>query len=120
MLKAPYDGVIGNVAVQVGDLVSAGQRLAALVPTDELYIDANFKETQIAHLVPGSKVQIHVDAYEDSSIEGTSHRSRRRPGSVFSLLPAENRDGNFTQGHPARSGAHHAAPSAAKGTCARA
>src|SRR4029453_3615680 len=60
VLKAPYDGIVGNVAVQVGDLVSAGQRLAALVPVDQLYIDANFKETQIAHMVPGSKVSIHV------------------------------------------------------------
>jgi membrane fusion protein (multidrug efflux system) len=97
VLKAPYDGVIGNVAVQVGDLVSAGQRLAALVPTDELYIDANFKETQIAHLVPGSKVQIHVDAYEDHPIEGTVASISPASGSVFSLLPAENATGNFTK-----------------------
>ncbi|WP_046116543.1 HlyD family secretion protein [Ensifer aridi] len=97
VLKAPYDGVIGNVAVQVGDLVSAGQRLAALVPTDQLYIDANFKETQIAHLVPGSKVQIHVDAYEDHPIEGTVASISPASGSVFSLLPAENATGNFTK-----------------------
>jgi membrane fusion protein (multidrug efflux system) len=97
ILKAPYDGVIGNVAVQVGDLVSAGQRLAALVPTDQLYIDANFKETQIAHLVPGSKVQIHVDAYEDHPIEGTVASISPASGSVFSLLPAENATGNFTK-----------------------
>lgn len=97
ILKAPYDGVIGNVAVQVGDLVSAGQRLAALVPTDQLYIDANFKETQIAHLVPGSKVEIHVDAYEDHPIEGTVASISPASGSVFSLLPAENATGNFTK-----------------------
>lgn len=97
VLKAPYDGVIGNVAVQVGDLVSAGQRLAALVPTDQLYIDANFKETQIAHLVPGSKVEIHVDAYEDRPIEGTVASISPASGSVFSLLPAENATGNFTK-----------------------
>ncbi|MDK1490697.1 HlyD family secretion protein [Sinorhizobium sp. 7-81] len=97
VLKAPYDGVIGNVAVQVGDLVSAGQRLAALVPVDQLYIDANFKETQIAHLVPGSKVQIHVDAYDDHPIEGTVASISPASGSVFSLLPAENATGNFTK-----------------------
>lgn len=97
ILKAPYDGVIGNVAVQVGDLVSAGQRLAELVPTDQLYIDANFKETQIAHLVPGSKVEIHVDAYEDHPIEGTVASISPASGSVFSLLPAENATGNFTK-----------------------
>lgn len=97
VLKAPYDGVIGNVAVQVGDLVSAGQRLAALVPVDQLYIDANFKETQIANLVPGSKVQIHVDAYEDHPIEGTVASIAPASGAVFSLLPAENATGNFTK-----------------------
>ncbi|AWM26616.1 hemolysin D [Sinorhizobium fredii USDA 205] len=97
VLKAPYDGVIGNVAVQVGDLVSAGQRLAALVPVDQLYIDANFKETQIAHLVPGSKVQVHVDAYDEHSIEGTVASISPASGSVFSLLPAENATGNFTK-----------------------
>ncbi|MGF6173600.1 HlyD family secretion protein [Ensifer sp. 4252] len=97
VLKAPYDGVIGNVAVQVGDLVSAGQRLAALVPVDQLYIDANFKETQIAHLVPGSKVKVHVDAYDEHAIEGTVASISPASGSVFSLLPAENATGNFTK-----------------------
>ena len=62
VLKAPYDGVVGNLSVQVGDLVSAGSRLAALVPTDRLYIDANFKETQLKKLVPGETVKIKVDA----------------------------------------------------------
>ncbi|HXV32118.1 MAG TPA: HlyD family secretion protein [Sinorhizobium sp.] len=97
VLKAPYDGVIGNVAVQVGDLVSAGQRLAALVPVDQLYIDANFKETQIARLVPGSKVNVHVDAYDEHAIEGTVASIAPASGSVFSLLPAENATGNFTK-----------------------
>ncbi|WEX77083.1 HlyD family secretion protein [Sinorhizobium numidicum] len=97
VLKAPYDGVIGNVAVQVGDLVTAGQRLAALVPIDQLYVDANFKETQIAHLVPGSRVEIHVDAYDEHPIEGTVASISPASGSVFSLLPAENATGNFTK-----------------------
>jgi membrane fusion protein, multidrug efflux system len=97
VLKAPYDGVIGNVAVQVGDLVSAGQRLAALVPVDQLYIDANFKETQIADLVPGSKVKIHIDAYDEHPIEGTVASISPASGAVFSLLPAENATGNFTK-----------------------
>ncbi|MBM3094728.1 HlyD family efflux transporter periplasmic adaptor subunit [Ensifer sp. T173] len=97
VLKAPYDGVIGNVAVQVGDLVSAGQRLAALVPVDQLYIDANFKETQIAHLVPGSKVKVHIDAYDEHAVEGTVASIAPASGSVFSLLPAENATGNFTK-----------------------
>ncbi|MDX3927736.1 MAG: HlyD family secretion protein [Shinella sp.] len=97
VLKAPYDGVVGNIAVQAGDLVSAGQRLAALVPVDQLYIDANFKETQIADIAPGSKVRIHVDAYTDHDIEGTVASIAPASGSVFSLLPAENATGNFTK-----------------------
>ena len=97
VLKAPYDGIVGNLAVQDGDLVSAGQRLAALVPVDQLYIDANFKETQIAHMVPGSKVSIHVDAFDEEPIVGTVQSISPASGSVFSLLPAENATGNFTK-----------------------
>ncbi len=97
VLKAPYDGIVGNLAVQDGDLVSAGQRLAALVPVDQLYIDANFKETQIAHMVPGSKVNIHVDAFDEEPIVGTVQSISPASGSVFSLLPAENATGNFTK-----------------------
>ena len=97
VLRAPYDGIVGNLAVQTGDLVSAGKRLAALVPVKELFIDANFKETQIAKLVPGSKVNIHVDAFEDESLVGTVTSIAPASGSVFSMLPAENATGNFTK-----------------------
>lgn len=96
-LKAPYDGVIGNVSVQAGDLVSPGARLAALVPVRDLFIEANFKETQVAHIVPGSKVHIKVDAYKDQDILGTVTSISPASGSVFSMLPAENATGNFTK-----------------------
>ncbi|ARO31827.1 EmrA family multidrug resistance transporter protein [Rhizobium sp. NXC14] len=97
VLKAPYDGIVGNRSVQEGDLVSPGQRLMALVPVRQLYIDANFKETQIQHLVPGSKVSVHVDAYDDHPIVGTVESISPASGSVFSLLPPENATGNFTK-----------------------
>ncbi|MBO3762074.1 HlyD family secretion protein [Ciceribacter sp. L1K23] len=97
VLKAPYDGVVGNLAVQTGDLVSTGKRLAALVPVRDLYIEANFKETQIAHLEPGSKVNIHVDAFGDDPLVGTVTSIAPASGSVFSMLPAENATGNFTK-----------------------
>jgi membrane fusion protein (multidrug efflux system) len=97
VLKAPYDGIVGNRSVQEGDLVSPGQRLMALVPVHELYIDANFKETQIQHLVPGSKVNVHVDAYSDHPVVGTVESISPASGSVFSLLPPENATGNFTK-----------------------
>ncbi|TLX10373.1 HlyD family secretion protein [Rhizobium sp. MHM7A] len=97
VLKAPYDGIVGNRSVQEGDLVSPGQRLMALVPVRQLYIDANFKETHIQHLVPGSKVNVHVDAYDDHPIVGTVVSISPASGSVFSLLPPENATGNFTK-----------------------
>ena len=97
VLKAPYDGVVGNLSVQVGDLVSPGARLAALVPTDKLYIDANFKETQLKKLVPGEVVKIKIDALEGEAIMGTVESIAPASGSVFSLLPAENATGNFTK-----------------------
>ncbi|MBY3486012.1 HlyD family secretion protein [Rhizobium laguerreae] len=97
VLKAPYDGIVGNRSVQEGDLVSPGQRLMALVPVRQLYIDANFKETQIQHLVPGSKVNVHVDAYDDHPIVGIVESISPASGSVFSLLPPENATGNFTK-----------------------
>ena len=89
--------MIGNLAVQTGDLVSAGKRLASLVPLTELYIEANFKETQIGHLEPGSKVRVHVDAYEDQPIVGTVESIAPASGAVFSMLPPENATGNFTK-----------------------
>ncbi len=97
VLRAPYDGVIGNLAVQTGDLVSVGKRLASLVPMDDLYIDANFKETQLANIAPGSKVRVHVDAFGDHDIEATVQSISPASGSVFSMLPPENATGNFTK-----------------------
>jgi membrane fusion protein (multidrug efflux system) len=97
VLKAPYDGVVGNRSVQEGDYVSSSTRLMSLVPTRQLYIDANFKETQIQHLIPGSKVNVHVDAYSDNPIVGTVESIAPASGSVFSLLPPENATGNFTK-----------------------
>jgi membrane fusion protein (multidrug efflux system) len=97
VLRAPYDGVVGNFAVQTGDLVSAGTRLMAVVPTNALYVEANFKETQLAHLVPGETVKISVDAMDAEPITGTVESLAPASGSVFSLLPAENATGNFTK-----------------------
>ncbi|BCH63903.1 multidrug resistance protein [Agrobacterium vitis] len=97
VLRAPYDGVIGNLAVQVGDLVSSSKRLASLVPIGRLYIDANFKETQLSGIVPGSKVRVHVDAYDEHAVDGTVVSIAAGSGSIFSMLPAENATGNFTK-----------------------
>ena len=97
VIKAPFDGLIGNRAVQVGDYVQPTQRLASLVPMDAVYIDANFKETQLAGLKPGQPVRISVDALPGRTLEGRVASLAPASGSVFSLLPPDNATGNFTK-----------------------
>lgn len=97
VLKAPYDGVVGNRSVEQGDLVSPGQKLAVVVPMDKLYIVGNFKETQLGRMVPGEKVRITVDAIDGQTFEGTVSSLAPASGAVFSLLPPENATGNFTK-----------------------
>ena len=97
VIRAPIDGVIGNRAVQTGDYVQTGQRLASLVPLDDVYVNANFKETQLARLRPGQAVSIAVDALPEHAIEGTVESFSPASGAVFSLLPPDNATGNFTK-----------------------
>ncbi len=96
-LIAPADGVIGRRGVQVGQLVRPGQALAYLVETDRLWIEANFKETQIADMQAGQPVDIHVDAYPNQVFYGKVHSFSPATGSEFSILPPENATGNFTK-----------------------
>lgn len=97
VIRAPVDGVIGNRAMRVGDFVQIGQRLASVVPLAEVYIDANFKETQLARLKPGQPVSVNVDALPGRDITGTVASVSPASGSVFSLLPPDNATGNFTK-----------------------
>jgi membrane fusion protein (multidrug efflux system) len=97
VIRAPFDGVMGNRAVQIGGYVQPGQRLATLVPLGGVYIDANFKETQLHGLKPGQTVDISVDALPDRDIEGTVESVAPAAGQVFSLLPPDNATGNFTK-----------------------
>ncbi len=96
-LRAPYDGVVGNLSAQPGDLVSPSRRLAAVVPLDAVYVDANFKETQLHELALGERVRIEVDALPGVEVSGTVVSLSPASGSVFSLLPADNATGNFTK-----------------------
>lgn len=96
-LRAPFDGVVGNLSGKKGDLVSAGQKIAALVPVNALYIDANFKETQLGHIKTGETARIYVDAIDGPYFEGTVASVAPASGAVFSLLPPENATGNFTK-----------------------
>jgi len=97
VLRAPTDGTIANLALKVGDLVNPGTRLAALVPLGALYVEANFKETQMGGVAPGAKAHISFDAASGQTFEGTVASISPATGSVFSLLPADNATGNFTK-----------------------
>jgi membrane fusion protein, multidrug efflux system len=97
VIRAPVDGVFSNRAVQTGDFVQTGQRIGSLVPLSDVYVDANFKETQLARLRPGQPVSISVDALPEHAIEGTVGSLSPASGAVFSLLPPDNATGNFTK-----------------------
>ncbi|WP_374252188.1 HlyD family secretion protein [Xanthobacter sp.] len=97
VVRAPIDGVVGNRAAQVGQLVQTGTRLVAVVPLEGVYVDANFKETQLGRLKPGQSVDVYVDAYPDHEFAGKVVSVSPASGSVFSLLPPENATGNFTK-----------------------
>jgi membrane fusion protein, multidrug efflux system len=97
VIRAPVNGVFGNRAVQTGDYMQTGQRIASLVPLDEVYVEANFKETQLARLHPGQPVSIAVDALPDHAIKGKVSSLAPASGAVFSLLPPDNATGNFTK-----------------------
>lgn len=96
-IKAPFDGVVANRAVQPGQFVSAGSRLLALVPTQLSFITANFKETQISSIHPGAKAEITIDAYKGETFEGKVDSIAPASGAEFSLLPPDNATGNFTK-----------------------
>ncbi len=97
LIRAPFDGVIGNKAVQAGDFVQPAARIVALVPLDRIWIEANFKETQITRLKPGQVDEIAVDALPDRLFTGRIESFSPASGAVFSLLPPENATGNFTK-----------------------
>jgi membrane fusion protein (multidrug efflux system) len=96
-VRAPFDGVVANRAVEPGQFVQAGTRLMALVPSHLSYIEANFKETQIADVHPGQKATITVDALGKTSYSGQVVSLAPASGAEFSLLPPENATGNFTK-----------------------
>ena len=96
-IRAPFDGVVGNKAVTTGQYAQPGARLLALVPLDRVYVDANFKETQLTGIQPGQKVDVEVDALGGRRIEGVVRSIAPASGAQFSLLPPDNATGNFTK-----------------------
>lgn len=96
-IRAPFNGVVGNRGVQVGDYVTPGKRLMAVVPLDKVFVDANLKETQLPPIAVGQTATISVDALNGEDLKGTVESVAPASGSQFSLLPPENATGNFTK-----------------------
>src|SRR5258708_24465001 len=104
-VRAPVDGTFSNRLVNTGDFIVVGQRLGNVVPLNDVFIDANFKETQLKRIRPGQPVTISVDAYGHRKFAGVVDSISPAAGSVFTLLPPDNATGNFTkivQGVPVR------------------
>lgn len=96
-IRAPVDGIVGDRAVRLGQYVQPGRRLLVVVPVRKVWIEANFKETQIARMRPGQRVAVEVDAFPDTPLEGRIESFAPASGAEFSLLPPENATGNFTK-----------------------
>jgi membrane fusion protein (multidrug efflux system) len=93
-ITAPITGQVTQKTVDLGQYVSPGQLLLTIVPLDRVYVTANFKETQLAHVAPGQRARIHVDTYGDD-FEGTVDSIAGATGSQQALLPPQNATGNF-------------------------
>src|SRR5579875_1869420 len=94
--RAPISGIVGNRTVVAGQNIQPGQALMAIVPTEDIWVTANFKETQLRHMRVGQPVKIHVDAYGrdyNEHVVGIAGAT----GVQFSLLPPENATGNYVK-----------------------
>jgi membrane fusion protein (multidrug efflux system) len=96
VILSPVTGIVGKRSVEVGQNVSIGQELVDVVPLDDVWVTANFKETQLAHMRPGQLVEVKVDAY-GRKWKGRVTNLGGGTGSVFSLLPPENATGNYVK-----------------------
>jgi len=96
-IVAPFDGVVGERQVQLGDYVTIGSNLVNVVPLPRVYVIANYKETQLTHVTPGQSVDIVVDTFPDHALIGFVQRISPSSGSQVALLPPDNATGNFTK-----------------------
>lgn len=96
-VKAPIAGVVADLLAKPGLRVRDGARLLTLVPLQHLWIEANFKETQIERMRPGQPVEVVADAFADLPLQGKLESLAPASGSEFALLPPENASGNFTK-----------------------
>lgn len=97
VILAPCDGYTSRKTIQVGQLVQPGQTLLDIVDSGEVWVTANYKETQLKHIEPGSKVEIKVDAIPDVTFEGEVTAISTATGASLSLMPQDNSAGNFVK-----------------------
>ena len=97
VVKAPIKGIVSKKSVEPGQVIQPGQPLMTIIPLDQVWITANFKETQLSDVRPGQRVTIRVDAYGGRSFEGHVDSISAATGARFSLLPPENATGNFVK-----------------------
>jgi membrane fusion protein (multidrug efflux system) len=96
-ITAPFDGVVSERQVHVGDYVTAGTNTISLIPLPHVYLIANFKEVQLSRMKEGQSVTVTVDALPGETFKGKVTRLSPASGSQFALLPADNATGNFTK-----------------------
>ena len=97
IITAPCDGYASRKEIQIGQLVQQGQTLLDIVDGSEVWITANYKETQLEHIHPGSEVEIKVDAIPDKTFTGKVVSLSTATGAALSLLPQDNSAGNFVK-----------------------
>jgi membrane fusion protein (multidrug efflux system) len=96
-IYAPVTGRVNAKTVEIGEQVAPGQALMAMVPDKDIWVVANFKETQITNMKPGQPAEIHVDAFPGITYHGHVDSLASGTGAVFTLLPPDNATGNFTK-----------------------
>ncbi len=96
-ITAPTAGIVNKKNVQIGANLAAGQDLMTVIPLTDLWVTANFKETQLTHMRPGQQVTIKVDAYGDRKFSGKVTQIGGATGSMLSLFPPENATGNYVK-----------------------
>ncbi|WP_298437710.1 HlyD family secretion protein [Geobacter sp.] len=94
---APADGYVTRKSVEVGNTVQAGQPLLAVVTLDDIWVTANYKESQLTHMRPGQRVEFTVDSYPGRTFSGQVDSIMAGTGAAFSLLPPENATGNYVK-----------------------
>jgi membrane fusion protein (multidrug efflux system) len=96
-ITAPVDGTVGARTLRIGQYVTAGTQLMAVVPLDAVYVVANFKETQLTHVRRGQPVEVRIDSFRGDRLKGHVDSLSPASGLEFALLPPDNATGNFTK-----------------------